>query len=463
MRSYTPDISRILKSGLRPSEHIKGNGKFLSFVENMQPYIDKLVAPAKVTRFAELNDDADIFCYAIGTYIITASKMYQRETDGSLTVLLNSLPAGGRWFGADFGQYVVFGNGSCYLIRNPNTGVFAVDLGIIFPLAGSLARFRGRLLLGNIKTGEFTGLSSLMWSDIGRAEFVKTGDLDTNRKNTSGQSYLYRLGEILSIYNFSDSHFVVYGTKGICVVTPKSVSGAAGAMDFNYIADYGTATQYTAIETDRGHYYITPFGRLRMLFYKQGALTDDELDFREYIDTTAKLSWSKKDEELVIGIPPTSPFSTGKSYLLNRFGMGSISSYIRAIGERGSQFLVHLPSGAKQLDALFTTDILDFDSPGIKEIGFLEIFGTIPDSMYVAVSYRVDRSTAWSYTDWKRVNQYGVVYLGSAGTEFKIHIAILDYTTISITSIKPTVTFVDRRFTVGMRGAVNDSNSETNP
>src|SRR3990172_11554365 len=127
MRQYNIAIDKPFKSGLRPRVDAPKEGTFLTQSKNFKPYSGGSKYVPAYTRAFNLNESAQIFKTSMGIFVLTSTSLYSYATP-TLTLLLGSLPAGGRWSCADFGKHIVFSNGSCYLRSNPSTGVFTSDI-----------------------------------------------------------------------------------------------------------------------------------------------------------------------------------------------------------------------------------------------------------------------------------------------------------------------------------------------
>jgi hypothetical protein len=443
----------MLFSGLRPRATELGNGQFLLVSSNFQPYVGGLQGVTKYQRSFTLSEDAQIFDCATGRFVLTSTAFYS-YSGGTLTAIHTGLPVGEAWSYADFGEFLVFSNGAVNLIRNVGTGVFALDYGTQIPLAGAICRFRGRLIIGDVRTGDFQDNSMVMWSDIGKASFLTFAAMNLARKGTAGSSNLYEVGKILALIPFHDN-IIVYGDEGAVILTPTPKELAAGAMAKRPLLPFGIASKRAVIAAGRNaHYTIAEYGALQAIRMKDGVLGPEELDYREFITEPedAMLSWDAKNRELLIGVPVDSPFLPGESLIINRYGVGKISSCINSLlYTRDGELIVHTTKPIKQFDAMMTSDVLTFDSPGIKTLAWVEVVGSIPDGLYVAASSRANISEGYTNGDWVPVNSAGVAFIGAAGIDFKLHLACVDYTTINIQSVKVTISYDDRRFRMGAR------------
>lgn len=449
MKSYVIPLNKMLTTGLRPIPEALGNGNFLTKSTNLQPYAGALRGIREIERSFELNEDAQIFECSVGIFVLTSTKLYSYSA-GTLTALLTVAPEDQAWSCADFGPYILFGNGSCYLKRDPITGLFSIDLGTSIELANTICRFRGRLVLGN-----FTEDSSLVkWSEIGSIKFSSLTELDSVKKTTSGGASLYDIGDVLCIHPFRNEHILVYGSEGIAALTPVPMELAQGAMRISTISDRGVASAKAVAVGKLEHFAVDVAGELLKIHAPQGVPVIEPMHFGEFLDTTAVVSVNRDpaNREVIIGIPPTSPLSLGNSYILNEYGMGEVSSFIQSyLHTKAGETIVHSPIQLRQLDCQLSSDILTFDYPGFKTIEWIELFGTLSDSVFINVSYRASLEDEFSNGDWSPMNEVGATRIGLSGIEFKIHIAIPDYTNVKIDRIAATVTFDDRRFSMGAR------------
>jgi len=174
-------LSRAFKKGLRPKIEMDHDPEYLSLATNIYLSKDGCFNAEKFTRTFALDEHAQIFPTYKGVFVLTGSALYSYIAP-TLTPLLTGLSIGGLWSCADFGEYVLFTNGSVNLIRNPTTGVFATDSGVVFPLATSICAHRGRLILGGPKNYPYAGDANtnwVAWSDINNLDFLHTPLLTT--------------------------------------------------------------------------------------------------------------------------------------------------------------------------------------------------------------------------------------------------------------------------------------------
>ena len=453
MRAYTVPLRSMIVKGLRPIEHSLGNGRYLTNSTNLRPCNGGLREANRYTRSFTLPQDGQIFDCSSGVYVATKSSIYLYSA-GNITSLVSTSVPVKRWSFADFGPFILFSNGTINVYRDPVSGEMVLDSLGRFPAFGTICRFRGRVIGGDL-SAEGGSESIVSWSDIGKATFLSSSDLGIARKNTAGSIDIVEVGKVLRIVPLGTVGVVVYGQMGIAFLMPVLVDGAAGAMSLKSVLPYGIASENAVVSVGDSHYLLTKYGAVAKLFEKDGRVVVDELDYREFIQSpaTAYISFNGGDfKEIIVGMPTDSPFLLGSSLTISNYGAGTVSSFIQdCVYSRTGELIVHSPRPLKQLDAMLTSDILTFDSPGIKEIAQVEILGNIKDSVYVAVSSRVSSSDQFISSDWRLLNSSGAVSIEAAGTEFKLHVAVIDYTEIFINHIAITLSYADKRFLKGAR------------
>lgn len=289
MKTYNFTMKDLLGTGLRPLEESPRNGMHMTASSNGRPSIGGLVQGDKYTRSFAIDEAAQIFHTYKGTFILTADSIYSYSYyDDAITLLIDTIPPGLMWSVADFGEYILFTNGNNNLIRDPSTGLFAVDTGVIFPVARCICAHRGRLLLGAPKRypsldGNHSNWAA--WSDINSIRFVSATELDLARQNLSGFMPMPWEGDVLRIVPLGDK-VIVYGDNGITALQLASTTGAASTYGQVPIESTGLLTARSLTtngKEDEGsvHYFINNSGWLCTLDSK---LKVTRLGYKEFLD-----------------------------------------------------------------------------------------------------------------------------------------------------------------------------------
>ena len=289
MKTYDFTIKDLLNKGLRPLEESPRNGLHMTAASNCRPSVGGLVQGDKYTRSFNINEAAQIFHTYKGTFVLTADSIYSYSYyEDAITLLIDTIPPGLMWSIADFGEYILFTNGNINLIRNPSTGVFAADTGLVFPVARCMCAHRGRLLLGAPKRypdldGNHSNWAS--WSDINSIRFVSATEIDLARQNLSGSMPMPWEGDVLRIMPLGDK-VIVYGDNGITALQLASTTGAASTYGQVPIEATGLRTARSLTtngKEDEGsvHYFINNTGWLCSL---DSNLKVTRLGYKEFLD-----------------------------------------------------------------------------------------------------------------------------------------------------------------------------------
>ncbi len=228
-------------NGLRPKEELDHNKGFLSQADNVYLSEDGSFHAEKFTRTFALNESAQVFPTYVGIFVLTSTTLYLWN-GATLTSLLSGLTAGGLWSVADFGEYVLFTNGSVNLIRDPTTGVFATDAGVVFPLAKCMCAHRGRLILGGLTDYPEAGAypNWVAWSNINNIAFINRPLLSTTIATLASQaSFTLTAGSAVDD-DYNDA---------IIVVTD---AGDSTIKAYGLVSDYTGSSKTIALNKDPG-------------------------------------------------------------------------------------------------------------------------------------------------------------------------------------------------------------------
>jgi len=466
MKTFFKDLTELFKKGLRPRVDVPTEGSYLTEAKNVKPSPLGLSSVPRYTRsFPTINSKASIFdCYA-GLYIVTGTTFYTYIA-GAPAAVLSGLTAGGRWSYADFRGYIVFTNGLTNVI-SASYGVLTLDTGQAFPVADAMCSFRGRLILGGIKTTnnvEYAKSNMVAWSEIGSITFPSynlpriadgtyiadgtslAGDYSashrkiiTDRKNTGGFLPMPWDGKIYAMFPLGKA-IIVYGDKGIAALVPSNVKDTY-TFGLKDLSNLGIVGQYAVTTTGREdeaklHYFVRSDNKLFSLDEK---LTLKELDYSEYLIGVTSMFYDSNQEEVFISVATN-------TYIFTKFGMGSIDAALSdGIYSNTYGLLLHATSDTNQTTIEFKSDIISAEAFGLKSLEFISLRYLSPDSITVAVETRKDRRSPFVATAWKLLNDTDTVRFSALGLDFRVLIKVQNYTTFSISSMRVVLQFRDRR------------------
>jgi hypothetical protein len=150
-----------IPQGFRPREELLYDLRFLEDCQNLYINENGVFEAETFTRTAfGLNISAQVFVLRSGTYVLTLQSdatddVLYSWNGSSLTALVSNIPSVTRsslWSCADFGDYVLFTNGTTILVRDPSTGTFSID-NTTFPVSNWICAHRnGRVHLATPDT-----------------------------------------------------------------------------------------------------------------------------------------------------------------------------------------------------------------------------------------------------------------------------------------------------------------------
>ena len=138
------------------------------------------------------------------------------------------------------------------------------------------------------------------------------------------------------------------------------------------------------------------------------------------------------------------------TYIFSKFGMTSIPAEIQDIAYNRDILLVHSSMPIVQDNITFSTDILNFNTQGLKAIEWINLNVDCPDDIFVTVRYRDSVKDAFVASPRKQFNVEGAAHIGVRGVDFVLDFDIPNYTELQLTSFTVGVQFVDRRFRRGI-------------
>ena len=533
MKTFDYPIKDLLNKGLRPLEESPRNGMFMTAVENARVTEGGLAGADKLTRTAfGLNETAQIFTAYTGVYVLTDDTLYSWSAP-TLTQLLTGLATGGEWSMADFGSYVLFTNGSVNLIRDPITGTFASDAGVIFPLAISLCAHRGRLILGgpaNYPNSEDINTNWVAWSDINNLDFLHTPlltttisilatqvsftltagsanddtynnmiavitdagdssvkafapildytgstktitlnvdpaiftmaatdevkiyedvDQDQARQNLAGYIPMPWEGNVQRVEPFQDK-IVVYGDNGVTalkLLSTELVPSTYGLLHLSSdgIKEQAAMTDNNQKEVGTEHYFIDTEGYVVAI---DENMKVERIGYKELFASASdiRLSYNPVREQVFFKV------SSVLTYILSKQGMTAISAGIDSLAYRMDTLLIHSVAAIAQTNLTLSTDVINFNTFGLKALEWVSFNVDCPDDIYVTVRYRDSVQDSYSSARRKQLNSSGVCRLGVRGVDFILDFDIPNYTSIQLASMVLSVQFVDRRFRRGTQG-----------
>lgn len=138
------------------------------------------------------------------------------------------------------------------------------------------------------------------------------------------------------------------------------------------------------------------------------------------------------------------------TYIFGKNGLTSIPAEIQDIAYNRDILLVHSPEAIVQDNLTFSSDIINFNTQGLKAIEWINLSIDCPDDVFVTVRYRDSVKDAFVASPRKQFNVEGACHVGVRGVAFILDFDIPNYTALQLDSFIIGVQFIDRRFRRGI-------------
>lgn len=483
MREYSIPLSDIFRAGLRKETTVPRNSQILTQCKYMKPYVNGLISAAGVSDpfgstqfdtwpFPQLIRGMDVTLLAGSTTLELVD-----ESDWSLTSIdiLNysdeyssdSIISGGVWHFIDLQTVWILLNGECMVFKpgfpvpwSETTNVFTQsDISI-----KTGCEFMGRVLLGGFDPDNFTtvdwnsiksywseklpyaiddilaigGTNYIWWSTIGGGDVFQmlypdksiTGliledesatiedplFMDTLKRNERGLMPMPWKGTVLNTKPLGKGA-MVYGDNGMAYVFPAvdpiSTVGVKKVMSVG-IADRGAVGG-----DDQLHLIVDTEGAL---WFVDEGLKPTRLGYVEYFSPmlggNIVITYDRQRKWFYIGGYINAVYY---SYVLTEQGLGECNQIVTSGMAIDSAFVGIYDTQGDTISYI-VSDVIDFGNRDIKTITTVEIVMEVDEdtNVYIAVDSRMNSSSAWVRSTFKRFNPAGWMRVEQAGIEFRI-------------------------------------------
>jgi hypothetical protein len=154
MREYNYRISEGLSTGLRRTSKNRRGVQALVQATGAFPYDGSLNALPELTEVDISSIDPppafpfpQIFVLKRLTVVCTATQIYTRADDGTLSLAIGSLTEGIRWSCADFHYFLVFANGKQLVFRGGEDKAWTTSNSYSLPNGTSVLNYKGQLII----------------------------------------------------------------------------------------------------------------------------------------------------------------------------------------------------------------------------------------------------------------------------------------------------------------------------
>ena len=314
---------------------------------------------------------------------------------------------------ADFGEYLLMGNGVCMIHWDPALVAWvAFRDSTTIPVMGTICSFKGQAVGGNV-TGVWNGAAFVAWHDCDETFYIwsKIGEMDftPDNKNTAGYRRCPFGGEVLNVRRLINK-VVGYSTKGITLLTP--VTDPSVTFGFSELSDVGLINKGAVGCGPRRHIYVGEDYRLR-------EITDEgikELGYQQYMERLV--------EDIVITYDPINKdFYIGDSFttfLLSPQGLSEVPQHPSAVWKK-DKVTYMIPDTVDDYEALITSEAFDLEYRGNKTIFSVESDILVVDNPQVAIDYYLSL-TAYGTSDYKPVNNEGICAIIASGSAFRVNL-----------------------------------------
>ena len=439
MRGYNYPLGKLIQKGLRTDRSNQRNSDGLIECFNLKPHISGLIAYEELSSL--FTDLEFIWPYpqAIMTskfrWMLTVDKIYSADTDWNVILAQNSEP-GDLWDVADFGDYLLFCNGT-RLVERSSAGVFSSNTSLsTVPLALSICNFNGQLIAGNIKSEWYDCDESFVaWGRIGAIDMTPDGS------NVAGYRPMPWKGGVRKVAKLGNA-VIVYCENGVGLLSPFNQTFGLQELLSVGVPCKGAigGDELSQVFVDNDNY-----------LWEIGAdLKAKRLGYQEFME-------SLNSDSIVVSLQPKSRefyISDGvHSYLLTPFGLCKVYQRPSSVVSDGviNYGTFDTTVEDEDLEARLTTDKLDFGVKGMKTVEGVE-FGMEIDpyaKAYGSIDYCYDGSGVFDRSDWLLLNPEGQCAPMVTAPEVRICFKVDDFAEVKVDSANVGIKFPDRRFRRG--------------
>lgn len=424
MREDSFSINKSLMLGLIPSDKYRRNDVGLVEAYNcriVKEGVDSYTAitnpftglPACTWPYPQIFNTVD------GIYIATETAIYKANSSYYCSVVCSNIPAGNLWSMADFMVYQVWTNGVATVIRDTETGIFAVH-SMTHPIE-TVCNYNGQLIAANFGDDKENWVA---WGGIGK---VDIDNLLTNadRTNTSGFMPMPFRGDIYRVMPLGDK-IVVYGARGISALKPGSIKPYKTMAQYGRedIFPFGIAGKGCVVGDENIHIFIDNFGYVHALS-KDGK--HNKLGYAPYIATLTDeivMSYDKLKEEYYV--------SDGTDSYMFSSGLSRIYQSPSGIVREGSTLYGTTYDDTDQ-SAYITTNSFNMLTDSIKTVQTVEAMIT-GVNLQGAIDYRFQPNEAFTRGMMKNLSRHGTFVPMISGVDLRLHLYSSTYVDFTLDS-----------------------------
>lgn len=433
MREFEFTFKEEFSKGLSPYGDFIFNGPYLSKCLNLR-VLNGVVQPLATVEEYLTSGNGEYFTVGDNLYLFTSTVIYQQDINTKVLTPKLTVPAGSRWFMANFFSTALFTNGTCTVflddsgVFNLVSGEYLEGIGKI-PQARALSCIAGQVVAVGLNNSFYErGLNSIAWSKIGSLDFT------LDKQNVAGFREADELGELFSVVQLGSS-FAIAGENGIGLLTPAGTTFgfrkvlSVAISDANQIASSGT--KVFVIDKDGILYSISSEGVAILGF--QSKLKG----------LTTKLSFDRLNNELYISL------GNGESLVIGNETAWSVGKDINTVGYNKGKTILGA-TAVSNITRVIETGIKSFETAGHKTVSEVCVDGFTGIG---AMGYTQVQATLGVFKQSKNIllNNMRVFQPYTTGDLFKIGLALPSDGDIKISGIQVNTIKADYRFGKGLK------------
>lgn len=432
MREYEFTFKEEFTKGLSPYDDYLFDGPYLSKCLNLRPLNGVIQPLASVEEYTV--SAGEYFTVGDNLYLFTPTVIYQQDIDTKALTVKLVVPAGSRWFMANFLKTAIFTNGTCTVFLNDSGGFEIVSgenldgIGKI-PQAKAICCVNGQVVAVGLQSSFYDrGLNSIAWSKIGSLDFT------VDKQNVAGFREADELGELFSVVPF-DNTFAIVGKNGIGVLSP-----AGTTFGFKRVLPISISDANSVASSGSKVFVVDGDGILYSISNEGVAI----LGFQSKLkDLTTKFTFDRLNNELYISV------GTEESLVIGNGTAWSVGKVVNAVGYNKGKTILGI-STTTNLSRVIESGIKSFQTAGHKTISEVCVDGFTGVG---AQGYTQVQATLGVFKQSKNIpiNSMRVFQPYTTGDLFKIGLALPSSGDIKLAGIRVNTIKADYRFGKGRK------------
>lgn len=415
----------ILNKGLRVRTTQNNNSSFLLKAKNVR------LSKAGLELIGDITNVTDeLILYPFPQYhklinkelITKEGKVYNKV--GNINTLLINTYGENTWDIADFGDYVILGNGDVIWEINPDGSVNEVDYNKI-PKMQTFCATHGQVFGANI-IGDWLGCDEnyAVWSNISDVTFIP------DRKNEAGFRHM-EIGAINKCWPMSDGSVLFYGDNGIARLAPVQ-----GNTYLRYDRLIRNSFPYRGcVAGDEYHIAIDAKGALWHITTEA-----KRLGYEEWLSqlnlALVEISYDDRLGDFYI--------SDGTyTYVFNENGLTEYDGVVTSLENTPEGLVGYAEKNSSTVEVKLCP--IDLNLVGMKSLEMVEIGVATDGDVFSTSQLKYDLSQLTTDDIHIRVNDSGYGYFGHTGNSFIIGVKIQNATEVNLDFITAGFKLSDNR------------------